>query len=98
MSGDPDALLLRVSSPNLTRAIEMLKALRGLELYPEAYQVLVLERSSRELQTPPKEIRLAREVFEALPRAVQQMLMAPPTRYGHARPYPHLLEGHRANP
>jgi hypothetical protein len=74
MSGNPDALLLRVSSPNLTRAIEMLKALGGLELYPEAYQVLVVERSSRELQTPAKEIRLARSAFEALPDDVRRLL------------------------
>jgi hypothetical protein len=56
----------------------MLQALGGLELYPEAYQILVLERSRRELQSPPQEIRLAHETFEALPRDVQQLLMAGP--------------------
>jgi hypothetical protein len=78
MADEPAMLAFRVSSQNLTDAIEMLKAQRGLELYPEAYQALVLERSSRELQTPPKEINLTREAFEALPPAVQQLLMEHP--------------------
>jgi hypothetical protein len=77
MVDDPDTLVLRVSSPDLTGAIDMLKALGGLELFPEAYQALVLERSSRELQTPAKEIRLARKTFEALPRDVQRLLAKP---------------------
>jgi hypothetical protein len=50
----------------------------GLELYPEAYPVLVLERSRRELQSPPQEIRLSPEAFEALPRDVQRLLMPEP--------------------
>jgi hypothetical protein len=44
----------------------------------ETYQILVIERYSRQLQVPPKEIRLARETFEALPRNVQQLLMSEP--------------------
>ena len=39
---------------------------------------LVLERSRQELQSPPQEIRLLREAFEALPHAVQHLLMAQP--------------------
>jgi hypothetical protein len=74
MVDDPDSAVFRVSTANLTGAIEILRALGGLEVYPEAYQVLVLERSSRELHAPPKEISLARESFEALPRDVQQLL------------------------
>jgi hypothetical protein len=34
-----------------------------------------LERSRRDLHTPPKEIHLTHEAFEALPRDVQQLLM-----------------------
>jgi hypothetical protein len=76
MVHEPDTVAFRVSTENLLSAIEMLRELGGLEAYPEAYQILVLERSSRELHTPPKEIRLIRETFEALPRDVQQQLTA----------------------
>jgi hypothetical protein len=41
MADDPDSLSFRVSAQNLTAAIELLGALGGLDLYPEAYQVLV---------------------------------------------------------
>jgi len=78
MPDDPDSLLLRVSTQNLNGAVERLKALGGLAQYPEAYQTLVLERSRRELQSPPQEIRLARETFEGLPHDVQQLLTAQP--------------------
>jgi hypothetical protein len=53
-----DALSFHVTNANLNAAIEILRALDGLERYPEAYQILVLERSRRELQSPPNEIRL----------------------------------------
>jgi hypothetical protein len=76
MVDDIDTLAFRVSTENLNGAIEILRALGGLEAYPEAYQVLILERSSRELQTAPNEIRLQRKTFEALPRDVQQKLAA----------------------
>ena len=72
MADDTDTLAFRVSTENLNGAIEILRALGGLEAYPEAYQVLILERSNRELQTAPTEIRLQRKTFEALPRDVQQ--------------------------
>jgi hypothetical protein len=75
MVDDPDVLSFRVTNANLNGAIEMLGALGGLDLYPEAYQTLVFERSRRE-QAPPQEIRFAREVFEALPYDVQQLLMS----------------------
>jgi len=76
MPDEPAALSFRVTTADLTGAIETLKALGGLERYPEAYPVLVLERSRRELQSPPQEIRLSREAFEALPGNVRQLLMA----------------------
>ena len=76
MPDDPDALSFRVTSPNLNAAIEMLKALGGIALYPAAYQALVLERSRRELQSPPNEIQLTREAFDGLPHEVQQLLIA----------------------
>jgi hypothetical protein len=75
MPDEPAALSFRVTTADLTGAIETLKALGGLERYPEAYPVLVLERSRRELQSPPQEIRLSREAFEALPGNVRQLLM-----------------------
>jgi hypothetical protein len=78
MVDDPDLLWFRVSTENLNRAIEILRALGGLAQHPEAYQALVLERSRRELQSPPQEIRLVREPFEALPPDVQRLLMAEP--------------------
>lgn len=78
MADDPDSLSFRVSTENLNGAIETLRALGGLGPYPEAYQALVLERSRRELQSPPQEIRLARATFEALPREVRQLLMDQP--------------------
>jgi hypothetical protein len=75
---DPGTLSFPVSTENLNGAIELLRSLGGLAQYPEAYQALVLERSRRELLSPPNEIRLARETFEGLPREVQQLLMAEP--------------------
>ncbi len=78
MVDDPNSLSFRVSTENLNGAIEILRALGGLAQYPAAYQALVLERSRRELQSPPQEIRLAREPFEALPPDVRQLLMAEP--------------------
>jgi hypothetical protein len=42
MPDDTDMLSFRVTTPNLNGAIEM-RAPRGLEVHPEAYQVLVLE-------------------------------------------------------
>jgi hypothetical protein len=74
----PDSVAFRVSTADLNGAIEILRALGGLAEHPAAYQALVLERSRRELQSPPQEIRLLREAFEALPHAVQQLLMAEP--------------------
>jgi hypothetical protein len=76
MADDPDGLSVRVSTENLNRAIEILRALGGLALYPEAHQALVLERSRRELQAPPSEILLTRDAFEGLPRDVQVLLTA----------------------
>ena len=78
MPDEPAALSFRVTTANLISAIEALKALGGLALYPEAYPVLVLERSRRELQSAPQEIRLSPEAFEALPRDVQRLLMPEP--------------------
>jgi hypothetical protein len=75
MADDPDSLTFRVSNKNLNGAMEALRALGGLAVYPEAYQAIVLERNRRELQLPPQEIRLAREAFEGLPHEVQHLLM-----------------------
>jgi hypothetical protein len=66
MADDPDALSFRISNESLTKAIEILRGLGGFEHHSEAYQALVLERSRRELQSPPQEIGLARQVFQAL--------------------------------
>jgi hypothetical protein len=76
MADEPEPLSFHVSAENLNAAIEALKALGGLALYPVAYQALVLERSRRELLSPAKAIYLTREIFEALPPDVQQLLMA----------------------
>jgi hypothetical protein len=75
MGDDADAVSFRVSTTDLTHLIEMLRQAGGLSQYPEAYQAFVLERSRRELCSPPDEIRLAPHTFEALPREVQQILM-----------------------
>jgi hypothetical protein len=75
MPDDPDALSFRVTTANLNGAIQILLERGGLAEYPLAYQTLVLERSRRELQSPPQEIRLMRDDFEALPHDVQQLLM-----------------------
>jgi hypothetical protein len=75
MDDNPDTVVFRVSAGTLHGAIEILRALGGLERHPEAYQALILERSRRELQSSPREIRLPREAFEALPEAVQAMLI-----------------------
>jgi hypothetical protein len=90
----PDALSFCVTTANLNSAIEMLSTLGGVDLYPEAHQILVLERIRRELQSPPQEIRLPRETFEALPRDVQQLL----SRLAGGRPRPQVLEGIRRTP
>ncbi len=71
----PDSVAFRVSTADLNGAIEILRTLGGLAEHPLAYQALVLERSRRELQSPPLEVRLTREIFEALPPAVQLLLM-----------------------
>lgn len=75
---DPDALAFRVSTENLRAAIEILLEGGGLAQYPTAYQALVFERSRRELQSPPQEIQLTRDAFDALPHEVQHLLMAEP--------------------
>jgi hypothetical protein len=75
MGDDADAVSFRVSTTDLTHLIEMLRQAGGLSQYPEAYQALVLERSRRELHSPPDEIRLAPHTFEALPREVRQILI-----------------------
>jgi hypothetical protein len=54
-----------------------LRALGGLAAYLETYQALVLERNRRELQSPPREIRLRRAAFERLPRDIQLLLTEP---------------------
>ena len=78
MLDDPDNLLsFRVSTENLTAAMEILRTLGGLALYPEAYQAIVLERNRRELRSPSQEIRLPRGAFVGLPRDVQLLLTEP---------------------
>lgn len=73
---DPDdTVACRVSNEALSGAIEILRTQGGLEQHSEAYQALVLERSRRELQSPPQEIRLSRAAFEALPVAVKGLLV-----------------------
>ena len=74
MVEDSDTLSFRVSTPHLTTAIEILREQGGLAAHPEAYQALVLERSRRELQSPPQEVRLARDAYVALPPDVQRLL------------------------
>jgi hypothetical protein len=76
MPDDPDMLSFRVTTANLNGAIQILLDRGGLAEYPLAYQALVLERSRRELQSAPQEIRLSRETFDELPHEVQQLLMA----------------------
>jgi hypothetical protein len=78
MMDDPGSVSLRVSTENLNAAVELLRARGGLGSYPQAYQILVLERFRRHRQKPPSEIPLARATFEALPRNVQQLLMEQP--------------------
>jgi hypothetical protein len=78
MPDDPDALSFRVTTANLNGAIQILLERGGLAEYPLAYQALVLERSRRELQSPPQEIRLMRDDFAALPHEVQHLLMGEP--------------------
>jgi hypothetical protein len=75
MTSSPDVLAFSVSTENLNSAIDRLRALGGLERYPEAYQVLVFERSRRELQAAPQRILLTRDVFAALPVEVQQLMV-----------------------
>jgi hypothetical protein len=75
MADEPDSVSFRVSTENLDRAIRMLRALGGLNLYPVAHQVLVLERSKRRLQAPPAEILLTRRISEELPQEVKHCLM-----------------------
>jgi hypothetical protein len=50
MPDDPDALSFRVTTANLSGAIQILLERGGLAEYPEVYPALVLERSRRELQ------------------------------------------------
>jgi hypothetical protein len=78
MPDDPDALSFRVTTANLNGAIQILLERGGLAAYPLAYQALVLERSRRELQSPPQEIRLMRDDFAAFPNEVQHLLMGEP--------------------
>jgi hypothetical protein len=49
MPDDGDALSFHVSTENLNAATSRLLSLGGLGRYPQAYHVLVLERSRREL-------------------------------------------------
>lgn len=69
-------LSFRISTESLNAVTARLRSLGGLSRYPEAYPVMVLERSRRERRASPREIRLVRVVFEALPADVQQLLMA----------------------
>jgi hypothetical protein len=81
MAGDPDdadVLSFRVTTANLNGVIQKLRERGGLAEYPVAYQVLVLERSRREPQSPPQEIRLTRDAVDGLPHEVQHLLMAQP--------------------
>jgi hypothetical protein len=77
MADESDSGMVRVSTENLNRAIQLLRH-GGHTACWEAYRVLVLERYRRRLQAPPVAIRLARETFESLPRDVQQVLIADP--------------------
>jgi hypothetical protein len=67
MADDPDAVSFRISNESLTKAIEILLERGGLAQYPAAYQALVLERSWRELLSPPTDIQLLRDEFDRLP-------------------------------
>ena len=67
-----------MTTANLNGAIQILLERGGLAEYPLAYQALVLERSRRELHSPPQEIRLMRDDFAALPHEVQHLLMGEP--------------------
>jgi hypothetical protein len=75
MADESDSVVIRVSTENLNRAIQLLRQLGHARRW-DAYQVLVLERYRRRLQAPPIEIRLDREAFEALPHAVRQLFVA----------------------
>jgi hypothetical protein len=73
MPDESDSVSLRVTTGDLSRAIRLLQQ-NGHVLSPDTYQALVIERYRRRLQDPPREIRLARETFQALPRDVQLIL------------------------
>jgi hypothetical protein len=75
---DRESLSFPVSPENLSEAIDLLRTLGGLTAHPEVYQALVVERSRRELLSPPREIRVTREAFAALPPAVRRLLTAEP--------------------
>jgi hypothetical protein len=79
MADDPNVLSFRVSPENLNGAIQILLERGGLAEYPQAYQALVLERSRRELLSPPQAVQLTRDAFEALPLEVQHLLLAEPS-------------------
>jgi hypothetical protein len=80
MPDDPNTLSFRLSAEKLNGAIRILLERGGIEQYPAAYQALVLERSRRELQSPPGDIEMTRDDFEALPHEVQQLLMMEQSR------------------
>jgi hypothetical protein len=77
--GGPDVseetLSFRVSTDDLNAAIEKLRAVGGLAVWPEAWQVFVNERTRREMTAAPAEIRLARSHFDALPPVVKRLLL-----------------------
>ena len=78
MDAEPESLSFRVSTESLNGAIEILRAMNGFAEHPEVYQALILERSRRELLSPPREILATPEAFEALPLAVRELLTPEP--------------------
>jgi hypothetical protein len=79
MREENDTRTLGVSNENLRGAIEILRAMDRLAWHFSVYATLSVERSRRELlAAPPREIRLTREAFEALPHVIQRLLAAHP--------------------
>jgi hypothetical protein len=89
----PDMLLFGLSTESLNSLVARLRSLGGFGRYPDVYHALVLERSRRELRSPPQEIRLTREAFEALPQVIRRLLVG-----SHDRPAGEPAPGWRWKP
>ena len=74
MASQSEILAFAMTEGAIKAALDLLRGRRPKDPYRELWILLTVELERRRLKEPPAEIRLRRDIFDALPHEVQALL------------------------